>query len=63
MDQSEIPEYLLKRADRHLDTLQDIMNPESVQLAQVIVDYLNSGGFYLLIMSFLAYRLIKLRMK
>jgi hypothetical protein len=49
-------EWRLQRAEQHLAELHQIMQPESVQVAQAIIGYLSSYPFMTLVILVMLYR-------
>ena len=56
-----IPYYRVEGMLRHQQELEQIMNPESVQVANAIIGYLQSAEFFVLVGLLLAYRFAKNR--
>ena len=52
-----LPMYRQKQAIEAYEEAQEIMNPESVQIAQTVIGYLQSNEFFGLLMLIMLYRL------
>ncbi len=54
-----LPIYRQKQAIEAYEEAQEIMNPESVQIAHTIIGYLQSGEFFWLLIIVALYRLVR----
>ena len=52
-----LPQWRLKGAADAYQEAQEIMNPESVQIAQTVIGYLQSNEFFGLLLMVMLYRL------